>query len=94
MTHLPPDEATAMLASMLADFAENDLDNLPQYLEHCGFDTGALDKPGDLLPAWLGHYRIGQGTYDTERALLDFMTWPPIARRILELQQEKLSFTK
>ena len=51
MTHLPPDEATAMLASMLADFAENDLDNLPQYLEHCGFDTGALDKPGDLLPA-------------------------------------------
>ena len=94
MTRLPPDEAKAMLASMLADFAENDLGNLGPYLEHCGFDAGALGKPGDLLPAWLGHYRIGQGTYDTERALLDFMTWPPIARRILELQQEKLSFTK
>ncbi len=36
MTHLPPNEAKAMLASMLADFAESDLDNLRPYLGHCG----------------------------------------------------------
>ena len=55
MTHLRFDVAKAMLATMLVDFAENDLDNLCRYLEHCGFDRRALDKPNDLLPdrpAW------------------------------------------
>ncbi len=47
-----------------------------------------------INPAWVGHYRIGQGSYDTDRALLDFMTWPPIARRIFELQQEKQRLAK
>ncbi len=50
MTHLRFDVAKAMLATMLVDFAENDLDNLCRYLEHCGFDRRALDKPNDLLP--------------------------------------------
>ena len=91
MTHQPPDKANAMQAPMLADFAENDLDNLVPYLAHCGFDISALEDTKDLLPAFAGHYRIGQGTYDTDRILLDFMAWPPIARRIFELQLEKES---
>ena len=91
MTHLPLDEAKAMLAPMLADFAENAPENLVSYLEHCGFDISALEDTKDLLPAFAGHYRIGQGTYDTDRILLDFMTWPPIARRIFELELEKES---
>lgn len=94
MTCLPPIEAKAILAGILADFAETDLDNLGDYLKHCGFDIGAISKPRDLLDAWVGHYRIGQGTYDTDRALLDLTTWPPIARRIFELLQEKQSLAK
>jgi len=56
---------------LLVDILENDLDNLGAYLEHVGFDASALGKPSDLLPAWAGHYRIGQGTYDTDRAATD-----------------------
>lgn len=87
MTYLPPDEAKNLLAGILVDLAENDLNNLGPYLAHVGFDAGALGKPRDLLPAWVGHYRIGQGTYDTNRALMDLTTWPPIARAIFEGQQ-------
>ena len=62
-----------------------------EYFDHVGFDIPALDNSKQIPAAWLGHYRIGQGTYDTDRALLDLTTWPPISRRIFELQQEKLS---
>ena len=85
MTHLPPDEAKAMLVSMLADFAENDLDNLVPYLKHIGFDISVLSDPKELPEAWVAHYRVAQGTYDADRALIDFQTWPPMARRIFEL---------
>jgi len=40
------------------------------------------------------YYTLGQRTNDTDRALLDLMTWPPISRRIFELQQEKQSLAK
>lgn len=89
MTYLPPDTAKNMLEGVLMDFMENDLENLGPYLKHVGFDIGALGETSDLLPAWLGHYRIGQGTYDTDRAALDLATWPPIARAIFEAQQAK-----
>ncbi len=89
MTYLPPDEAKNLLAGILMDFVEGD--NLGDYLKHCGFDVGAIGTPANLLPAWVGHYRIGQGTYDTDRALLDFTTWPPIARAILSGMAKKQS---
>lgn len=87
MTYLPPTGAKDILAGILVDFMQEDLENLGGYLKHCGFDIGAIEKSRDLLDAWIGHYRIGQGTYDTDRALLDLTTWPPIARRIFERQQ-------
>lgn len=90
MAILPPNEAKSILIGILIDFAEDDAENLGPYLEHVGFDIAAIQASKELLPAWLGHYRIGQGTYDTDRALLDFTTWPPIARRIFELQAEKV----
>lgn len=89
--HLPPDEARNLLVGVLEDFAQNDCEDLFLYLEHVDFDFGALGSPRDLLPAWLGHYRISQGIYDTDRAATDLATWPPIARRILELRAEKQS---
>ena len=51
MTYLQPDVAKNLLAGILVDFLENDLNNLGTYLEHVGFDVGALGKPRDLLPA-------------------------------------------
>lgn len=87
MTYLPPTEAKALIVSILVDFLQNDLDDLGDYLAHCGFDIGATETPRELLDAWQGFYRIGQGTYDTDRALSDLTSWPPIARRMFELQQ-------
>jgi len=84
---LPPDEAKALIVGILADFLEGD--DWLEYLAHAGFDFAAITDAKELLPAWLGHYRIGQGTYDTDRASMDLATWPPIARRIFELQAEK-----
>lgn len=69
------------------------VESLFEYFDHVGFDVPALDNSKKIPAAWLGHYRIGQGTYDTDRALLDLTTWPPISRRIFELQQEKLCLT-
>ena len=83
-----------MLLNIFVDFAENDTDQLFKYFDHVGFDILALDNSKQIPAAWLGHYRIGQGTYDTDRALMDFLTWPPMSRRIFELQQEKQSLGK
>ena len=87
MKYLPPDQAKDLIVGILLEFLEGG--DWPEYLTHSGFDFGAIDKAEDLLPAWLGHYRIGQGTYDTDRATMDLATWPPIARRIFELQADK-----
>ncbi|MBL4874390.1 MAG: hypothetical protein JKY41_13645 [Rhodobacteraceae bacterium] len=89
--YLPPEEAKNMLLNTLVDFAENDAENLFKFFEHVGFDVPALHCSKQIPAAWLGHYRIGLGTYDTDRALLDLMTWPPISRRLFELQQAKQS---
>jgi len=94
MTHLPPDEAKALLTSILSDFLENDLDNLGAYINHVGFDVDAITDAPELLPAWLGHYRIGQGTYDTDRATMDLLTWPPVAKQVFEQQQANKSLAK
>ncbi len=71
------------------NFVEDDAGNVLAYLEHVGFDLEGLQDTKELLPAWLGHYRLGQGTYDTDRALMDFTTWPPISREIFRLLAEK-----
>ena len=92
--YFPPDEAKNMLLSTLNDFAENDVDEMFKYFTHVGFDILAVDDAKQIPAAWLGHYRIGQGTYDIDRAVMDLTTCPPISRRIFELQQEKLELAK
>ena len=92
--YLPTDEAKELLLGILVDFAEGDVERLFEYFTHVGFDVPALDNSKQIPAAWLGHYRIGQGTYDTDRALMDLTTWPPISRHIFELQQEKQTLAK
>jgi len=77
--YLPPEEAKNLLAGILLDFAEDGAEQLGNYLVHIGFDISAISSTAELLPAFFGHYRIGQGAYDTDRAAHDLLTWPPIA---------------
>lgn len=78
-----------MLAGILLDFAESGADGIGGYLQHIGFDLTAISSTDELLPAFLGHYRIGQGTYDTDRAARDLLTWPPIAAHIFDLIESR-----
>ena len=91
---LPPTKAKGMLISLLTDFIDNDAESLIDYLNHVGFDISALSETKDLVPAWFGHYRIGQGTYDTDRAAMDLLTWPPMSRYVFNLQAEKQGLAK
>lgn len=79
------DEQRSLVLSVLADMAE-DADDLVDFLGHVGFDISALSRPKDLPDAWLGHYRLRQGRYDIDRAAMDLLTWPPVSRRVFELQ--------
>jgi len=75
-----------MILDILTDMIPDDLAG---YIRHVSFDIQGIGDPKNFIDAWLGHYRLGQGTYDVERALMDLTTWPPISRRIFELQAEK-----
>lgn len=87
--YLPPDESKNLLAGILLDFAEQGAEELGKYLLHIGFDISAISSTEDLLPAFFGHYRIGQGTYDTDRAARDLLTWPPIAAEVFRLMESR-----
>ncbi|MEM5521067.1 hypothetical protein [Sulfitobacter sp. AS59] len=78
----------SIILGIMLDMAD-DVDNLFNYFKHIGFDVSVLRNHKDLPNALLGHYRLGQGSYDIDRATMDLATWPPIARRIFELQQEE-----
>lgn len=82
------EEQKNLILGILVDFLE-EIDDLESYARHVGFDFGALRRTEDLLDAWLAHYRIRRGQYDVDRATRDLANWPPIARRIEELQQEQ-----
>ncbi len=75
-----------MILNILVDMMP---DQVVPYLDHVGFDIAGLNDANQLPAAWLGHYRLGQGTCDVDRALMDLATWPPISRRIFELQAEQ-----
>ncbi|MDB2369292.1 hypothetical protein N9V68_01750, partial [Octadecabacter sp.] len=73
--------------SILADMTP---DQIGPYIAHVGFDVCAITDSTELPAAWVAHYRLGQGTYDLDRACMDLATFPPVSRRIFALQAEKL----
>lgn len=83
------EDQKSMIMGILFDKAESDVEGMFDYLDHVGFDLDALTDAKDLPAAWLAHYWIGRGCYDVDAALLDLLTWPPIARAIFEGQQKK-----
>lgn len=82
------EEQKSVILGIFLDMANN-VDDLFNYFKHVGFDVSALRSHKDLPDALLGHYRVGQGSYDVDRATMDLLTWPAISRRIFELQQEE-----
>ena len=78
-----------MISGILTSFIEvDDWADISNYFHHVGFDVSGITDPLDLIPAWLGHYRIKHGVYDVERACSDLATYPRIAARIAELRAE------
>ena len=84
---LTTEEQKNLIRNILLDFLNSE-DCLP-YLYHIGFDLGAVGHPSQFEAALLGHYRIGQGQYDVERAANDMATYPPMLNRIFEIMREK-----
>lgn len=90
INQLSSDEQKNLICGILADFAAHpDVEVLFAYLRHCGLPLTAVQSAMDILPAFLGLYRIRPGLYDVERACMDLRFWPPIAARIAELIAEE-----
>ena len=85
---LSTSEQADLILGILFSFAD-DADSLFRFINHAEFDLTALRDASDLPAAWLGHYRIKNGQYDTARACNDLATWKPIASRIFELMREQ-----
>lgn len=86
---LTTEQQKALICGILADFAADpDVEVLFKYLRHCGLPVMALTSAHDIVPAFLGLYRIRPGLYDVDRACSDLYFWPPIFARIAELAAE------
>lgn len=83
---LTTDQQKGLIVCILADFEG---DEMVKFAEHAGFDFRSITDAKELPAAWVAHYWLGQGTYDVDRACMDLATWPPISRRIFELQQQQ-----
>ena len=72
------------------DFAKQGEDQLLGYLTHVGINDVMVKYAGNVERAVLAHYRIGSSDrFDIDKAASDLASWPPIARRIAELQAEQ-----
>lgn len=88
-TDLTTEQQKGLICGILADFAADpDVEVLFKYLRHCGLPLMALSSADDIVPAFLGLYRIRPGLYDVDRACSHLLFWPPIAARIAELTEE------
>ena len=83
-------EAKTALANIITDLSDGD--KIAKYLKHIKFDSGAMSNPprsDEWLPALVAHYRIKKGQYDMDRITMDFVKYPPIAARVVELMAER-----
>jgi hypothetical protein len=82
------DQREQVLA-VFADYAEQDVDKLFKFLQHCEIDLEPLcNKTAQLPDLIAAHFYVRPGVYDIERLGQLFATWPPIAARIRELKAE------
>lgn len=85
------EEQKNLICGILLSFLEEgDYEGLFDYLHHCGVPLRVIRSSADILPAFLGLYRIRPGLYDVDRACMDLRWWPPIATHIAELEAEAM----
>ena len=84
------DAARAQVLAVFADYAEQDVDKLFDFLRHCQIDLGPLsaDKRVQLDDLIASHFYIRPGVYDIARLGELLATFPPIAARIREREAE------
>jgi len=72
------------------DYAEQDVDKLFAFLQHCEIDLEPLsDKSIQLPDLILSHFYIRPGVYDIDRLGHLLATFPPIAARIREIEAKR-----
>lgn len=85
------EEQKNLICGILLSFLEeDDCERLFAYLHHCGLPIRTFRSAADILPSFLGLYRIRPGLYDVERACMDLRWWPPIATHIAELEAKAI----
>ena len=83
-----PGKAKVFINHML--YAEQDVDKLFAFLQHCKIDLAPLSDTTAQLPDLIAsHFYLRPGVYDIERLGQLFATFPPVAARIRELEAEK-----
>ena len=77
---------------VFADYAEHDVEQLVEFLQHCQIDLEPyLAKKAELPDIIAAHFYVRPGVYDIARLGELLATFPPIAARIRELEAEKAS---
>ena len=81
---------TGQVLAVFTDFAEQNIEKLFEYLNHCSISQEIIATAGKegITPIILGHYRIKPGLYDLDRVAADLLRWPPIAKRIAKLEAQ------
>src|SRR5438552_100976 len=78
------------ILTIFADYAEQDVDKLFEFLQHCQIDLEPLsDKNLQLPDLIVSHFYIRPGVYDIARLGELLATFPPIAARIREIKAER-----
>ena len=84
--------AREQVLAVFADYAEHDVEQLVEFLQHCQIDLEPyLAKKAELPDIIAAHFYVRPGVYDIARLGELLATFPPIAARIRELEAEKAS---
>jgi hypothetical protein len=88
-TRKPTYDPREQVLAVFADYAEQDVDKLFAFLQHCAIDLEPLaDNRIQLPDLILTHFYIRPGIYDINRLGHLLATFPPIAARIREVEAE------
>ena len=83
------DNQRELVLSVFADYADNDVDQLFEFLQHCKIDLSALSHSRQLPDLIAGHFYLAPGVYDIEALGQLWASFPPMAARIREIRAER-----
>ena len=84
----PDNDQRGLVLSVFADYAENDVDRLFEFLQHCKIDLSVMSHPRQLPDLIAGHFYQAPGVYDIEKLGQLLASFPPVAARIHEIQDQ------